>query len=49
MHAFVLFHFYESLALLADTNSAGIIGKQLILYKVGANQRKLKKWRASVP
>jgi diguanylate cyclase (GGDEF)-like protein len=49
MHAFVLFHFYESLALLADTESLGIIDKQVILFKVRANQRKLKKWAAYAP
>jgi len=49
MHAFVLFHFYESLALLADTKSRGIIDKQVMLFKVRANQRKLKKWAAYAP
>ncbi|MGZ4981061.1 MAG: diguanylate cyclase domain-containing protein [Methylobacter sp.] len=49
MHAFVLFHFYESLALIANRESAGLIGKLLILYKVRVNQRKLKKWAAYAP
>jgi diguanylate cyclase (GGDEF)-like protein len=49
MHAFALFHFYESLALLADADSAGFIAKQAVMYKVRANQRKLKKWAAHSP
>lgn len=49
MHAFVLFHFYESLALLADADSTDVIAKQLIMHKVRANQHKLKKWAAYAP
>lgn len=49
MHAFVLFHFYESLALLANMGSTTIIDKLLIKRKVASNQKKLKKWAAYAP
>jgi diguanylate cyclase (GGDEF)-like protein len=49
MHAFVLFHFYESLALLASLESADVPLRRSHLRTVAANQEKLKQWADSAP
>ncbi len=49
MPAFVLFHFYESLALLADAEGKSFFGKKRILFKVAANQKKLRQWATFAP
>ena len=49
MHAFVLFHFYESLVLLAHAEGKAFVAKNRMLLKVAANQKKLQKWVAHAP
>ena len=49
MPAFVLFHFYESLALLADAHQKPFFARQRILFKVAANQKKLQQWAVHAP
>lgn len=48
MHAFVLFHFYESLAMLANLPAAGG-RRRRALRQVAANQSKLAKWAGHAP
>ncbi|MBS1145662.1 MAG: putative ATPase [Proteobacteria bacterium] len=49
MHAHVLFHFHESLALLADLDGADGSLRRRRLRAVAANQKNLKKWADSAP
>ncbi len=49
MHAFVLFHFYESLALLGNVAGKGVFARWRMLRKVAANQKKLATWAAHAP
>jgi len=49
MHAHVLFHFYESLALLADIDGAAVGLRRRHLRAVAANQKSLKKWADHAP
>lgn len=49
MQAFVLFHFYESLALLADAQEADAAEQARILSCVAENQQKLDHWATHAP
>jgi len=44
MYAFALFHFYESLSLLAQCHQASFVTKKLLLIRVRKNQKKLRLW-----
>jgi len=44
MYAFALFHFYESLSLLAQCYKASFFTKKRLLLKVRSNQKKLRLW-----
>ncbi len=49
MHAFALFHFYESLALLANLKNPDFFEKRRAMKAVSANQKKLAKWADHAP
>ncbi len=49
MHAFVLFHFHESLALLLHGDAGGWAARRRILAVVKANQRQLQRWAHHAP
>jgi GAF domain-containing protein/two-component sensor histidine kinase len=49
MHAFALFHFYESLALLANAQDLGFLDKWKLMRAVAANQKNLRKWADFAP
>jgi predicted ATPase len=49
MFAFVLFHYYESLTLLAQADRLSGIKRRRQMLKVVANQRKLKRWAGFSP
>lgn len=49
MHAFVLFHFHESLALLLHSDTHGWAARRRVLRVVDGNQRKLALWARHAP
>ncbi len=49
MHAFALFHFYESLVLLADSENDSFLDRKRRLRKVANNQKQLLKWAKHAP
>jgi len=49
MYALILFHFYESLTILASLEAHPGPFKKLLLFRVNSNQKKLKKWAHHSP
>ena len=49
MHAETLFHFHESLALLADAQESDGLARKSILRQVAGNLKKLKRWADHAP
>jgi diguanylate cyclase (GGDEF)-like protein len=49
MYAFVLFHFYESLALLEQSRESSFVSKKILYLRVKKNQKKLHRWAQYSP